>query len=106
MFILIDGLLPEGLGHCFPGCRVHTARWAGAKGLSGEDLIAFARERRYNVLVMDADELPTMLGPLGHRLTIVTVPGGLRSLHGRQELLEDLRAKVGNAPRGVVISAE
>ena len=84
---------------------MHTARWAGAQGLRGEELIAFARARGYSVLIMDADELPTMLGPLGHRLSIVTVPAGLRSLHGQQALLDDLREKLGTVPRGGVVSA-
>jgi hypothetical protein len=46
-----------------------------------------------------------MLGSLGHRLSIVTVPAGLRSLHGRQELLDDLRAAIRTMRRGVVVSA-
>lgn len=52
MKVLLDECLPIDFRHYLPGHEVHTAKWAGFKGLKNGQLLDNAEQSGYRVLIL------------------------------------------------------
>jgi predicted nuclease of predicted toxin-antitoxin system len=83
MKILLDECLPQDLRHALPGHEVHTAHWAGFKGMKNGDLLRAAEDQGYQVLLTADRGIPHQQH-LASRIIAVMV------LQTKSNQLEDL----------------
>jgi predicted nuclease of predicted toxin-antitoxin system len=81
--ILLDECLPLDLRHHLPGYEVHTAEWAGLKGLKNGQLLAEAEIAGYDVLVTTDQGIPHQQSLAGRKISVILI-------RARSNQLEDL----------------
>ena len=88
MKVLLDECLPIDLRHHLPGHEVHSADWAGFKGLKNGELLHVAEDAGYDVLLTIDQGIPHQQNlPAERRMAILIV-------HARTNQLEDLLLEV------------
>ena len=87
MKVLLDECLPIDFRHRLPGHEVHTAEWAGYKGLKNGELLQEADEAGYDALLTIDQGVRHQQNLIGRRIAIVVV-------RARTNQVEDLLAKV------------
>lgn len=83
MKVLLDECLPLDFRHSFPNHDVHTAQWAGLKGMQNGELLQAAEIAGYDVLLTVDQGIPRQQCSVGRKLSIVLV-------RSRTNQIEDL----------------
>ncbi len=88
MKILLDECLPLDFRHHLPGHEVHTADWAGLKGLKNGRLLQQAESNGYDVLLTVDQGVPHQQNFSQRRISVLVV-------RTRTNQMEDLLPAVG-----------
>lgn len=83
MKILLDECVPVDFRHCLTNHEVHTAEWAGFKGLKNGLLLQAAEAGGYEVLVTLDQGLPHQQDLRGRKLAFIVI-------RARTSQMEDL----------------
>ena len=106
MKILLDENLPEDLRFSLTGYVVHTASWAGSRGLRDDDLIEFAEKAGYSVLLMNDEGVPCLQHIPGNRLSIVSIKAPTMSLRDILPLVGQIQKTITLLQPGQTICVE
>lgn len=84
MKILLDECLPLNFRHTFPDHEVHTAQWAGFKGLTNGELLSAAESAGYEVLLTGDNGIGHQQRLPGRNIAIIVVRGETNRLDDLQ----------------------
>ena len=87
MKILLDECLPLDFRHHLPGHAVHTAEWAGLKGLKNGRLLQQAESAGYDIFVTTDQGIPHQQNLANRKISILII-------HSRTNQIEDSVAAV------------
>lgn len=88
MKVLLDECLPVDFRHHLPGHEVHSAEWAGFKGLKNGELLHEAEDAGYDVLLTIDQGVPHQQNLSAERRIAILI------VHARTNQLEDLLLEV------------
>jgi len=88
MKILLDECLPVDFRHHLPGHEVHTAEWAGLKGLKNGQLLRDVESAGYDVFLTTDQAIPHQQNLAGRKISVLVV-------RSRTNQIEDLLPAVG-----------
>ncbi len=88
MKILLDECLPVDFRHHLPGHEVHTAEWAGLKGLKNGQLLRDVESAGYDVFLTTDQGIPHQQNLVGRKISVLVV-------RSRTNQIEDLLPAVG-----------
>ena len=88
MKILLDECLPVDFRHHLPGHEVHTAEWAGLKGLKNGQLLRDVESAGYDVFLTTDQGIPHQQNLVGRNISVLVV-------RSRTNQIEDLLLAVG-----------
>jgi predicted nuclease of predicted toxin-antitoxin system len=102
MKVLLDECLPVDLRRGFTGHEVHTAEWAGFKGMQNGELLAAAEMAGYQLLVTTDQGFPSQQKLAGRAIAIVVVRAPTNKIADLTPLIGAIeqvlaRAQAGNA---------
>lgn len=104
MRILLDEMLPVGVIRLLPAHEVHTAQYAGFKGLSNGELLRRASAAGYEVLLTADRNLPAQQHVPAVGIAVVLVRGStLRQVMDQNEALS---AALAVAEPGTVVRVD
>jgi len=86
--ILLDECLPLDFRHHLPGHQVHTAEWAGLKGLKNGQLLREAVSAGYDVFLTTDQGIPHQQNLAQHNIGVLVI-------RSRTNQMEDLLPTVG-----------
>lgn len=87
MKVLLDECLPSDFRHHLPGHEVHTAQWAGFKGLKNGELLSQAELAGYEVFITVDQGIPQQQNFGGRKISALVI-------HADTNQLEDQIPKV------------
>ena len=73
MKILLDECLPVDFRHHLSGHAVHSAEWAGFKGLKNGELLREAENAAYDVFLTTDQGIPHQQKPVPRRISIIVI---------------------------------
>ena len=73
MKILLDECLPVDFRHHLPGHEVHTAEWAGLKGLKNGQLLRDVESAGYDVFLTTDQGIPHQQNLVGRKISVLVV---------------------------------
>ncbi len=73
MKILLDECLPVDFRHHLPGHEVHTADWAGLKGLKNGQLLRDVESAGYDVFLTTDQGIPHQQNLAGRTISVLVV---------------------------------
>lgn len=80
MKVLLDECLPIAFRHSFPDHEVHSAEWAGFKGMKNGKLLRAAEEAGYDVLLTTDQGIPHQQSSADRRISVlVCAPPRIKS---------------------------
>ncbi len=88
MKLLLDECLPVDFRHQMPGHEVHTAEWAGFKGLKNGKLLREAESAGYDVFLTTDQGIPHQQNLAQRRISILVI-------RSRTNQIEDLLPIIG-----------
>ncbi len=91
MKILLDECLPLDFRHSFPDEEVHTAQWAGFKGLKNGELLAAAERAGYEVLLTGDNGIGHQQRLSGRNIAIIVVRGDTNRIEDLQRFAGAIR---------------
>jgi predicted nuclease of predicted toxin-antitoxin system len=104
MKVLLDECLPARFRHHLPDHEVHSAEWAGFKGLENGRLLAAAEQAGYDVLMTNDLGLRYQQSMAGRRIAIVVVRSRSNSLGDLKLLVEAIQMALSRImPGGIEI---
>ena len=88
MKILLDECLPVDFRHHLPGHEVHTAEWAGLKGLKNGQLLRDVEGAGYDLFLTTDQGIPHRQNLAGRKISVLVI-------RSRTNQIEDLLPAVG-----------
>lgn len=88
MKVLLDECLPIDFRHYLPGHEVHTAEWAGFKGLKNGQLLDNAEQAGYRVLITVDHGVPRQQNLGQRRISILVIRSRTNQLEDILPLIE------------------
>ncbi len=88
MKVLLDECLPIDFRHYLPGHEVHTAEWAGFKGLKNGQLLDNAEQAGYRVLITVDHGVPRRQNLGQRRISILVIRSRTNQLEDILPLIE------------------
>lgn len=102
MKVLLDECLPVSLRHSFPGHDVHSAEWAGFKGMKNGKLLLAAEERGYDVLLTADQGIPFQQSPTERHISVLVLCAATNKIEDLLPLVPSAQAELDKIQRGCV----
>lgn len=102
MRVLLDECLPIDFRHHLPGHEVHTAEWAGFKGLKNGLLLERAEQAGYQVFITVDQGVPHQQNLGQRRLSILVIRPRTNQLEDLLPLVERILAALSATQPGSV----
>ena len=103
MKILLDECVPLDFRHSLPDHDVHTAQWAGFKGLSNGKLLSAAEAAGYEVLLTVDQGIAQQQRLGGRKLAVIIVRTPTNQLEDLMKAVDDIRLALGTSRPGEVV---
>lgn len=103
MKILLDECLPVDFRNHLPGHEVHTAEWAGVKGLKNGQLLDRAEEAGYQVLITVDQGVPRQQNLSQRNIAVLIVRARTNQLEDRIPMAAGILTAVGETRPGSAV---
>lgn len=103
MKVLLDECLPIAFRHSFPDHEVHTAEWAGFKGMKNGKLLCAAEDGGYDVLLTTDQEIPHQQSPADREISILVLCASTNKIDDLVPLVPSIQAELAKIRNGQVI---
>jgi len=103
MKILLDECLPIAFRHSFPDHDVHSADWAGLKGMKNGALLRAAEDRGYDVLLTTDQGIPYQQSSADRRISVLVVCALTNKLDDLLPLVPSAQAELARLRNGCVV---
>jgi hypothetical protein len=99
-------VLPLDLRHRFPDEEVHTAQWAGFKGLKNGELLRAAEDAGYEVLLTADNGIGHQQQLSGRNIAIIAVRGETNRLEDLERFVDSIRNALRAIQPGTLIELQ
>ncbi len=103
MKILLDECLPIAFRHSFPGHDVHSAEWAGFKGMKNGKLLLAAEEGGYDVLLTTDQGIPHQQSSADRRISVLVLCAATNKIDDLVPLVPSVQAELAKLRNGCVV---
>lgn len=103
MRVLLDECLPIALRHSFPDHDVHSAEWAGFKGMKNGKLLRAAEEGGYDVLLTTYQGIPHQQSPADRRVSVLVLCAATNKIDDLLPLVPSAQSELAKLESGRVI---
>jgi hypothetical protein len=103
--ILLDECLPVDFRHHLSGHPVHSAEWAGLKGLKNGDLLREAENAGYDVLLTTGQGIPHQQNLAPRRISIILIQSPTNQIEDLVPLVGAILSKLAEIQPGQVAFA-
>ncbi|MBL8233579.1 MAG: hypothetical protein JNL98_34100 [Bryobacterales bacterium] len=102
MKILLDECLPVDFRHSFPDHEVHSAQWAGFRGMKNGRLLLAAEESGYDVLVTIDQGIRHQQNSAGRQISILILCAATSKIEDLLPLVAVVRIELAELQKGQV----
>lgn len=103
MKILLDECLPVGFRHSFPDHDVHSAEWAGFKGMKNGNLLRAAEDAGYDVVLTTDQGIPHQQNPAERRISVLVLCAATNKIDDLVPLVPSAQVELARLRNGCVI---
>lgn len=103
MKILLDECLPIGFRHSFPAHDVHSAEWAGFKGMKNGKLLRAAEDGGYDALLTTDQGIPHQQNSADRRISVLVLSAATNTIDDLVPLVPSIEAELAKLQNGCVV---
>jgi len=103
--ILLDECLPVDFRHHLPGHAVHSAEWAGFKGLKNGDLLREAENAGYDIFLTTDQGIPHQQNLTPRRISIILIQAPTNQIEDLLPLVAAILSKMTEIRPGQIMLA-
>ncbi len=103
MKILLDECLPIDFRHSFPDHEVHSAEWAGFKGMKNGKLLRAAEDGGYEVFLTTDQGIPHQQSATDRRISVLVLCAATNKIGDLVPLVPSVQAELAKLPLGCVV---
>jgi len=103
MKVLLDECLPIAFRHSLPGHDIHSAEWAGFKGMKNGKLLRAAEEGGYDVLLTTDQGIPHQQSSADRRISVLVLCAATNRIDDLVPLVPSVQAELAKLQNGCVV---
>lgn len=103
MKILLDECLPVDFRHHLAGHEVHTAQWAGFKGLKNGELLRELEDAGYGVFLTADQGIPYQQNLAHRRISIIVIQSRTNQLEDLLAIVDAIQLKLTDVQPGRIM---